>query len=97
MKIIFPLLKSSKKLNFTDLYSEGYTDILITFPVKEEHTRLPVNLVLSNKHKEGIIKVDTPANFYISQDGKIKYVVMNGFIIETANPRTDKVNGIVIR
>jgi hypothetical protein len=92
----FSSFEELKKLNFTDLYSGGYTDILITFPVKEEHTRLPINLVLSNKRKDGIIRVDTPANFYITHGGKVKYVVVNGFLIETAKPQTDNVNGSVI-
>ncbi len=44
-----------------------------------------------------MIKVDGPANFYITSKGKVKYIIINGFFIENDSPHTEGVNGEVIR
>ncbi len=84
-------------LNFIELYSQGYTNIIIDFPVEKEYTRFPINLILSNVLGSATIKVEAPANFCITKNGKVKYVVVNGFLIEVDNPDLERINGEVIR
>ena len=82
-------------LDFTRLYSEGITNVSVNFQPEEEYSKLPVNIIITD-YGDKRIKVDGPANFYITAKGKVKYVVVNGFFIETDSPHTEGVNGEVI-
>ncbi len=83
-------------LDFPRLYLEGITNIIIDFKPECEYSQFPVNLVYSMKDNKRIL-IDGPANFYVSRDGMVKYVIVNGFFIETDDPHTEGVNGEVIR
>lgn len=83
-------------LNFIELLSRGYTNVVTDYPVKEKFSGCPLNFVLSEEQESTVIKVDDPANFYISKNGKVMYVVINGFMVEIANPHLENINGEVI-
>ena len=85
------------QMNFTELYSHGFTNIAVDFPVEKKYTGFPINFVLTEEPDDPIIKVEGPANFFISKEGKIKFVIVNGFLIEIENPHTENINGEVIR
>ncbi len=84
------------RLDFTNLLSLGITMASVDFALERDYTEFPVN-ISQLVQKDGRITIDGPANFYITMDGKVKYVIMNGFFIETENPHTEGVNGEVIR
>jgi len=90
-------LNELSELDFIDLFKKGFTNVYADFPEAREYSGFPVNLILNGKQPPDKIEIDGPANFCISNDGKIKYVVVNGFFIEIDNPRLEKVNGEVIR
>ncbi len=85
------------KLDFQDLYSKGYTNVQAGFAFTGEYSGHPINITLNNAREETDIKVDGPANFIISREGKVKYAVVNGFLIEIENPRITGISGEVIR
>ena len=82
-------------LDFKRLYSEGITNVSVNFKPEEEYSKLPVNIIITD-YADKRIKVDGPANFYITFKGKVKYLVVNGFFIEIDSPHTEGVNGDVI-
>ncbi len=85
-----------KGMDFKDLYSQGITNAEADFSPEHEYLEFPINIVKSTQDNKRIT-VDGPANFYITHLGKVEYVIVNGFFIETNNPHTDGVNGEVIR
>jgi len=85
------------RLNFPELYSQGYTSVKAGFEFAGEYSAYPINIILKDCPDEENIKVDGPANFIISREGKIKFVVINGFLIEIENPAKTVLNGEVVR
>ncbi len=88
--------KELSGLNFPDLYSRGITNVAVDFRPDRKYSEFPINIIQSTQADKGIM-IDDPANFYITRQGKIKYVIVNGFFLETENPHTEGVNGVVIR
>jgi hypothetical protein len=84
-------------LNFPELYSQGCTNVIIDFTVEKKYTEFPINLIFSEEQNDPMIKVDEPANFYITKYGRVKYVIINGSLIEIDNPHPENINGEVIR
>ncbi len=85
------------KLNFSELFSGGYTNIIAGFQPDKEYSEFPVNLLLGQDKAMEKITMDGPANFYISRNGNVKYVIVNGFFIEVGTPLSEGINGEIIR
>jgi hypothetical protein len=83
------------KLDYLKLFSGGYTNVMAGVPPGKEYSEFPVNILPGNKLQERIV-IDGPANFYIKRDGQVKFVVVNGFLIEIENPDLTGVNGEII-
>ncbi len=87
--------KELSGLDFSSLYLQGITNIAVDFSPEREYSEFPVNIIKSTQENK-VVRIDGPANFYITRGGKVKYVIVNGFFIETENPHTEGVNGEVI-
>ena len=62
-----------------------------------EHSYLPFNILLNpNVKLSNEIKPDVPANFIIKKDGFVKFVVINGFLVDIGNPDGWSGNSIII-
>ncbi len=83
-------------LDLPGLYSEGITNVAVAYSPESKYSEFPFNIITTTDENKKI-EIDGPANFYITQDGKVKYVIVNGFFIETANPHIEGVNGEVLR
>ncbi len=87
-----------EKLNFKKLYDEGYTNLLIDSSVfKEKFISLPINL----KYKDDEIgdsnmKIGDVPNFIIKKNGQVRYIIINGFLIESENIPTKFKNGLLL-
>lgn len=90
-------LDELSKLDFPGLYAGGFTGVSIDFPVEKPYSDFPLNIVLKADETEEKIAPDGAANFCISGDNKIKFVVINGYFVEIKNPHLENVNGEVIR
>jgi hypothetical protein len=94
----FNSLQEIEKLNFTKLYKEGYTNVVSAEKVSKNFTKLPVNIFYKTAEDEPLnIKLMQKANFIIKKDGEIKYVVINGFILDPMKPEFKTGNALVIR
>jgi hypothetical protein len=72
------------KVNPVELYSQGYTNVLLSNgEFAGEYSHLPFNIILNEKGTlNGLIKPDEAANFIIRKNDEVKYVVVNGFLID---------------
>ncbi|HEY6437978.1 MAG TPA: M14 family zinc carboxypeptidase [Ignavibacteriaceae bacterium] len=77
-------LDDLEKINSVELFSQGYTNILLSNgEFKEEYSNLPFNIILNEKNNPGnLIKPDEAANFVIKMNDVVKYVVVNGLLID---------------
>jgi hypothetical protein len=73
-----------EKINPIDLYNDGYVNVLLNDENSTaEYSALPFNIIASkNSFEESKIKTEEPANFIIKKDNAVKYVVVNGFLID---------------
>ncbi len=77
-------LDDLKKINPVELFNSGYTNIFLSnVEFKEEFSQLPFNIILNEKeNSSNLIKPDEAANFVIKKNDEVKYVVVNGFLID---------------
>jgi hypothetical protein len=92
---------SIKKLNsalLTELFKNGYTNVLSTNKTNDQFTSVPINLITNDK-KEFKTRFDIGAvpNFLIKKNDKVEYVVVNGFV-QKVNETFDYFgNGLIIK
>jgi hypothetical protein len=89
-------LNKLEKIDFYDLYSKGYSTILVKELPEEKFTRLPINLALKNRI-DTTINIGESANFVIKKDGKVEYIVINGFLQKLEKDRIFNGNGLIVK
>lgn len=91
-------LKEIKSVSLTEIYIKGCTNLLVKNKSEDEFIELPINII-SNHKKELPTRfvIGAMPNFVIKKDGKVEYVVVNGFL-QRVNDNQDYVgNGVVIK
>jgi hypothetical protein len=88
-----------KKINPLQLYSEGFTNVLLQDQnLKEEYTNLPFNIILNqSRQNDNKIKTEAAANLIIKKNNEVKFVVVNGFLIDIKNLESWSGNSIIYR
>jgi hypothetical protein len=91
-------LKEIKSLSLTEIYKKGCTNLLVKNKIEEEFVDLPINLIINHKKELSTrFVIGTTPNFLITKDGKVEYVVINGFL-QKVNDNQDYIgNGVVIK
>ncbi|MGA7721221.1 MAG: M14 family zinc carboxypeptidase [Ignavibacteriaceae bacterium] len=95
---MFNTVSEIEKLNFVKLYDEGYTNVILNSNhLKDEFSRYPVNIITNaNTPPAPEIKIGEIPNFLIKKNGKVRYSVVNGFIIDINNLSWENKNGLII-
>ena len=88
--------KELEKYDFYNLYSKGYSTILVKELPEEKFTKFPINLALKNRI-DTTINIGESANFVLKKDGKVEYVVINGFLQKIEKNRKFEGNGLIIK
>ncbi|MGE5812360.1 MAG: M14 family zinc carboxypeptidase, partial [Ignavibacteria bacterium] len=100
----FDSLSQIEKINFKELYNQGFTAVQLKAAKTigenslPEYSKLPINILINEKTdvKENI-EIEGPADFVIKKDGKVKYVIINGFLYNVENSTGDIKNGLIIK
>lgn len=92
-------LEELEKINPVQLYNEGYTNaILNNASFQGEYSHLPFNIVFNREAiPESKIKPEESPNFIITKYNKVKFVVVNGFLIDIEKADSWSGNSIVYR
>lgn len=86
------------KLNFYDLHTKGYTNFMVKGKINSEFTFLPANLLLNEKKEvKTIIEIGARPNFVLKKNGKISYLVINGFPFRLTEESEFNGNGLVYK
>jgi hypothetical protein len=89
-------LKDLENYNFIDLYSKGYSTVIVKNLPEERYSRFPINLALKNRI-DTTINIGEPANFILLKDNKLSYLIINGFLQKIEKNRIFEGNGLIIR
>lgn len=88
--------KDLQNLDYFNLYSKGYSTVLVKKLPEEKYAKFPINIALKNKI-DTTINIGEVANFVIKKSGKIEFIVLNGFLHKVDKNRKLEGNGLVIR
>jgi hypothetical protein len=94
----FNSINEIKKLDFTKLYKEGYTSVILKSKNSgKPFTELPINIQLKNEkgYNSNQKLLHRKPNFVIKKNDKVYYVVINGFIVGINASFSKVINGLV--
>ena len=86
-----------EKINPAQLYNDGYTSVILNnVNIQDEYSHLPFNIILDEKIiPESKIKPEESPNFIIKKNNEVKFVVVNGFLIDIEKAEDWNGNSIV--
>ncbi len=77
-----------------NLLKQGYTNVVLEETEGGDFSPLPINIFsIRNEHRKNKIKTKNSADFVISKNGKINFVVVNGFFINLSKEIDTNING----
>jgi len=93
----FNSISEIEKLDFADLYEQGYTNVVLKENINSDFTKLPINIFKEFPKDDFYnLKPESNANFIIRENDQVKYVIINGFIFDF-NDLSFKGNGLIIK
>ncbi len=93
----FSSYKEIEGLDFNKLYQHGYTNVILNSNLpKEKFSSLPVNIIANNNSLKEDIKIGLFPNFIIKKNNQVKYVVVNGFLLNITNNTGEIKNGLIL-
>ncbi len=94
--VLFESIKEIENLDFHTLHSQGYTSVILRDKnFTGEYSPLPINIITDQNIIQNEIKSGTSANLIIIKDRQIKYIILNGFLIEPKVSDNDLINGTI--
>ena len=91
-------IEDVKKLNVRDLYKEGYTAVrLENAKVTEDFTSLGVNIIAKTNRIDKEVGMGKNPDLVIRQNGKVRYVVINGFVQDLEKAENTIKNALIYR
>jgi hypothetical protein len=93
----FHSLDELKNIDLMQLYREGCTNVILNnVNFQDEYSHLPFNIILDEKIiPESKIKPEESPNFIIKKNNEVKFVVVNGFLIDIGKVESWNGNSIV--
>jgi hypothetical protein len=92
----FTTIDELEDVDFAGLHRKGYTCVkVLTVPEDMKSVPFPIDILINEGEEELKFGENRAANFIIYEKGKIRYVVINGFIVDTISGRGDVVNGLI--
>lgn len=96
---IFNSMDDLRKIDPVQLYQKGCTNVILKNEnFQEEYSHLPFNIILNEKNNPGnSFKTEEPANLIIKKDGKVRYAIVNGFVVDIQKLENWNGNSIVYK
>lgn len=91
------ILTDISTLEFYDYYKDGYTMLTTGDSIDIRFTEVPINITGSSYDPVNFLRIGGPADFVLSKNGRIEYVVVNGFIQKVKKGREFKGNGLIYK
>lgn len=97
---ILNTMEDFNKLNPLEIVKEGYLFVVVKdFPVTLKTTNLPLNIVETTYTPSKILRLNVGKNpnFFLEKDGKLKFAVVNGYLINLENGNGFFKNALVLK
>ena len=94
----FSSINEINKLDFTKLYKEGYTSVILNSKSDgKPFTDLPINIQLKNQRKNNSNQklLGSNPNLIIKKNGEVHFAAINGFVIGVKSPLGKVFNALV--
>lgn len=94
---LYHSLEELEKINPVQLYSRGYTNIIFNNEIfTDDYSKFPFNIIINqNTITDSKIKPEESPNFIITKNNVVKFVVVNGFLIDIEKAESWNGNSIV--
>ena len=94
-----PDLASLSKLRILDLLRDGYIYVRVGDIPKDKHAvEVPMNIIGSNQKSPGHkLHIAAHPNFLLEKDGKNRYAVINGFLIDLESGTGNFKNALILK
>jgi len=87
-----------KCTNILPILEKGYSFVQVdSIESKERHSKIPINIISSDKVKKQKIGIGKNANFRLLENGVIKFVCVNGFLFDVRSGKNYIQNGLIIK
>lgn len=92
----FENISDLDEIDFDDLLSNGYCYVKVKNIPKELHfTKYPINIVSPDFKVNTEVSLGMPANFVITENNKIRYIIINGFLYDILIKKSYIYNSII--
>jgi len=92
----FDNINELENVDFFSLYKDGCTYVkLLNMPGESRSTTFPIDIVNHNAEDDFEFGENRAANFVVYQGGKIRFVVINGFMVDLESHKGDVINGMI--
>ncbi|MGW1453818.1 M14 family metallopeptidase [Salegentibacter agarivorans] len=88
----FENLAELQQKNISEILREGYAYVSLNELPEEDFTEIPINIV----SKEFKISESLQPHFFLENDGKLEYAVINGFLIDLSEEKFQVVNALIL-
>ncbi len=93
----FENISDLDEIDFDALLSNGYCYVKVKNIPKELHfTKYPINIVSPDFKANTEVSLGMPANFVITEDNKIRYIIINGFLYDILVKKSYIYNSIIL-
>ncbi|MCK5456918.1 MAG: hypothetical protein KAI45_07300, partial [Melioribacteraceae bacterium] len=80
------------------ILEKGYSFVQVdSIESKERYSKIPINIISSNKVKKQKIGIGNNANFRLLKNGVLKLVCVNGFLFDVRSGKNYIQNGLIIK
>ncbi len=91
-------LKDIQTIHLYDYYSKGFTVLTSGDSIDGRFTDFPINISFREKNNTtNFLRIGAPADFVLLKNGKIEYVLINGFLQKVQNGSEFSGNGIIYK
>ncbi len=95
---VFDSVEDLDKVNIYSLLGKGYTDVKVkNIELHSEFVPLPINIVSENRNPDNSLTIDNNANFYVLENGEVRFIIVNGFFIDLKTNTGEVYNGLVFK
>jgi hypothetical protein len=92
----FQSIDDLKEVDFYSLYKKGCTYVkLLNIPEESQPTIFPIDIVKNDEEDDFEFGENRAANFVVYQDEKIRFVVINGFMLDLESRKGEVMNGMI--
>lgn len=97
---IYPVTQKNitavKQMDIPKLLQQGYTAVRVEkYETPEKYTNLPINIVTGQKDQNNDVNLFRHANFTLQENGKVQYAIINGFVYDLKENKSQVKNALV--